>query len=795
MRLILILTALLASSLASAQSSRTELRSLSVPNVGRWDFNVYLPPGYDQSTERYPVVYLFRGAVDEWLDRTEDGSRNGRNIQIITDTLIALNKMGGVILVMPGFTAMTGAATEADYAFILNTLIPFIDEQYRTLPTRWHRGVDGFSLGGLHMVNLIWRNPERFASAGSYDGTLSLFNFNQMTAAGEQYFALLRPIQFLLHSVASGPSNLSTNRQFESLLKSYGISNTFDDLIFSSSSQHNWWYADEHMIRALPLHWSKFQNAPHNVSLRWNSVLGAKIAGPARLAWSVGATADSLKTILDYSMDDGLTWQTLSFRSSRDSTFDWNTLLVADGTRYRLRVQVFGDTSYGIVQSPQRFTVDNPANGAPDVVLLSPQKQEVASGTYAVRWYTEDPEGAPLRVSIYGSGDNGASWQVITADVANTGSYNWNSQLSANCDSYLLKLTSSDGSLTSAAISQPFVLRNTRQTIGNVKHITGAGDGRVVVNTVNPLQLTGHSYRIAIDDTGSTKKKYSVFDITKSSPVLQNIPIDGSGSEGPLFDGLRISIFDFSVPANNRDSTRWTKGSSTLSSQISTPTIFLGSDTVRCLAYPADYELRIADRIVDTASTFLGAPPTPLFFSVRNTTENRQVDVVVNELDGDGRISRFDEVYILEKDHRGQTALSWVVFFSGDDKAILPVPGDVFTLKTFKPLRATDVFEFSTMATGLADGKKLLPDRFELSQNYPNPFNPSTTISYQLPKDSRVVLKVFNQLGQEIATLVDRHQNAGTYRVQWGAQIPSGVYLYRLQAESFVDVKKMILLR
>jgi enterochelin esterase-like enzyme len=181
-------------SFAPAQSSRTELRTLSVPGSGTWDFNVYLPPGYDVSTERYPVVYLFRGAVDEWLDRTEDASRSGRNIQTITDTLIAQGTMGGVILVMPGFTAMTGPATEADYSFILNTLIPHVDQRYRTLPTRWHRGVDGFSLGGLHMVNLIWRNPERFASAGSYDGTLSLFNFNQMTTAGEKYFSRIRPI-------------------------------------------------------------------------------------------------------------------------------------------------------------------------------------------------------------------------------------------------------------------------------------------------------------------------------------------------------------------------------------------------------------------------------------------------------------------------------------------------------------------------------------------------------------------------------------------------------------------------
>ena len=794
--IIVLVVSLLVSSWAFAQSSRTELRSLSVPGVGAWDFNVYLPPGYDQSTERYPVVYLFRGAVDEWLDRTEDASRNGRNIQSITDTLIAQSKMGGIILVMPGFTAMTGAATEADYSFILNTLIPYVDQRYRTLPTRWHRGVDGFSLGGLHMVNLVWRNPERFASAGSYDGTLSLFNFNQMIAAGEPYFARLRPMQFLLHSVAVPPSNLTTNRQFESLLNSYGIHNTFDDLIFSTSSQHNWWYADEHMIRSLPLHWSKFQNPPHNVPVRWTSSPTAKIAGTVHLAWSIGATTDSIKSLLGYSRDNGASWQTLSPAPSRDSTFDWNTLLVQDGTRYLLRVQVFGDTSYGIAQSAQRLTVDNPGNGAPDISLLSPQKQEIVSGTYVVRWFAEDPEGAPLRNSISVSSDNGTSWQLIVSDLANTGSFNWNTRLFPNGSSFLLKLISTDGSLSSETISRPFEVRNIHEPLGNVRHTAGPGDGRVVVNTVDPLQLTGHSYRMTIDDTSSAKKRYNVFDLTKSVYALRNVPIEGSGSEGPLFDGLRISIFDYSEPLNNRDSTRWTRGTSTLSSQITIPTIYIGADTIKGIAYPSDYEFRVANRVVDTASTFLGAPATPLYYTVWNTTENRQVDVVVNEIDGDGRISRFDEIYVLEKDRRGQTTLSWVVFFSGDDNAKLPVAGDVFTLKTFKPLRSTDVFEFSTMVTSVADDEHVVPDRFELGQNYPNPFNPTTNFEFRIANRELVTLKVFDVLGREISTLVNEMRRAGVYKVHWDASLlPSGVYFYRLEAGAFVETKKMVLMK
>jgi len=84
-----------------------------------------------------------------------------------------------------------------------------------------------------------------------------------------------------------------------------------------------------------------------------------------------------------------------------------------------------------------------------------------------------------------------------------------------------------------------------------------------------------------------------------------------------------------------------------------------------------------------------------------------------------------------------------------------------------------------------------------LEQNYPNPFNPSTVINYQFPVASNVSLKVFDVLGNEIATLDDEEKPAGTYSVKFrtqNLQLSSGIYFYRLQAGSFTETKKMILL-
>jgi len=89
-----------------------------------------------------------------------------------------------------------------------------------------------------------------------------------------------------------------------------------------------------------------------------------------------------------------------------------------------------------------------------------------------------------------------------------------------------------------------------------------------------------------------------------------------------------------------------------------------------------------------------------------------------------------------------------------------------------------------------------IPKDFTLKQNYPNPFNPTTKIEYSIPSESFVELKVYDVLGNEVASLVNEQQQAGVYRADFNAsELSSGVYFYKLQTESFIDTKKMILLR
>ena len=99
--------------------------------------------------------------------------------------------------------------------------------------------------------------------------------------------------------------------------------------------------------------------------------------------------------------------------------------------------------------------------------------------------------------------------------------------------------------------------------------------------------------------------------------------------------------------------------------------------------------------------------------------------------------------------------------------------------------------------TSVNPDNNIIPKNYNIAQNFPNPFNPSTIINYQVPQNTFVSLKVYNSLGQEVATMVNGLVSAGTHEVQFNASnLSSGVYYYVIRAgENFVQSKKMMLLK
>lgn len=98
--------------------------------------------------------------------------------------------------------------------------------------------------------------------------------------------------------------------------------------------------------------------------------------------------------------------------------------------------------------------------------------------------------------------------------------------------------------------------------------------------------------------------------------------------------------------------------------------------------------------------------------------------------------------------------------------------------------------------TGDIEEVETIPTEFALYQNYPNPFNPGTLIKYHVPEKSFVSLKVYDLLGEELATLVNEEKSAGSYDVNFDAgQLSSGFYIYTIKAGNFTSTKKMILMK
>ena len=104
--------------------------------------------------------------------------------------------------------------------------------------------------------------------------------------------------------------------------------------------------------------------------------------------------------------------------------------------------------------------------------------------------------------------------------------------------------------------------------------------------------------------------------------------------------------------------------------------------------------------------------------------------------------------------------------------------------------------EFSIGVTSTDNSENVLPSEYSLDQNYPNPFNPITTINFSIPKEGMVTLNIYNAIGQEVVTLINEIKHVGNYNLQFNASsLPSGIYFYQLKANSYVETKKMVLLK
>jgi hypothetical protein len=156
---------------------------------------------------------------------------------------------------------------------------------------------------------------------------------------------------------------------------------------------------------------------------------------------------------------------------------------------------------------------------------------------------------------------------------------------------------------------------------------------------------------------------------------------------------------------------------------------------------------------------------------------------------------RCDSMFILDPT---RAVLPNRINMFGQDSVVLP---DIYDQNGSNP--AAPAFKFfifvygiNPLALAVKQATPQVPATFYLYQNYPDPFNPTTTIQFDLPKSSYVSLKIFNILGEEIATLVNERREPGRYSADFDAsRYPSGLYFYRIVAKDFTQTKKMLLIK
>jgi hypothetical protein len=174
----------------------------------------------------------------------------------------------------------------------------------------------------------------------------------------------------------------------------------------------------------------------------------------------------------------------------------------------------------------------------------------------------------------------------------------------------------------------------------------------------------------------------------------------------------------------------------------------------------------------------------------------QQVDTTISNFGGDMVVighTVFDDITLLyndkvvciDLDHKDN-------YMHGFMRALYYENGKIYSFHTDG---TTQTYTLLKTITEIVQEEHQLP-KFSLNQNYPNPFNPGTIIKYEIPERSLVTIKVFDVLGNEVATLVNEEKAIGNYEVEFDAtNLPSGIYFYQLQTPNFTQTRKMILLK
>jgi len=490
-------------------------------------------------------------------------------------------------------------------------------------------------------------------------------------------------------------------------------------------------------------------------------------------------------------------WSLIGKDESNNGYFYWTSNSVKDDIHNQLKIISVTDSAVFAVTSGF-FTTQNTVTTKPDLYIQSPLTGSKLAGDVDVKFWGGDADGDACLINFfYKTGVNSIPTLVVSGLKESELSFTWKTNNSAN---------SSTGELIGQIISKADTfyssikelnIYNKRSnpypdTVNYIVDRKGKGTGDISLHLIDPSLITGDDYLVVFDSAYFDRPTLycKLFNKTKGNTFIGDIFEVQNRAESFLFDGLRIVIDNDRGVKTDLLFAEWVVGNSNVLLSVShdfSPTGWRGE---------VDYEIRFSDQIVDTTDIKEGPYVIlPINFEVFNITSNYKPKVAMADPDKSGSFSVGDEIRILE--YEGTSIkTSWIINYQLSPNPIPPVAGDVFRIVAKKEFVKGDSITFTTSGLVGVRDMDARPSSYSLSQNYPNPFNPATKIQFSVPQNEIVKIKVYDFLGAEIATLVNREMNSGSYEVDFnGKTLASGIYFVRMEAGKFVETKKIVLLK
>jgi len=300
---------------------------------------------------------------------------------------------------------------------------------------------------------------------------------------------------------------------------------------------------------------------------------------------------------------------------------------------------------------------------------------------------------------------------------------------------------------------------------------------------------------------------YYYYPVVKSSHI-KNSPYDDENLDADIFDGVELVFDNDWTIALNRDSSSWQSSSANLCPyqySFGSLEFELDGQVFQNIPWPADYEIEFYDTVVDTSASFFGAFEFPVNFKIKNTTDNHYIDFAFNSINFNGLLSPRDELYLFEKDSKGEPMWVWYLYFDmpqGQADTVWQFrSGDKLELKVNKPFRSGDTLRFTTPVptVEVAQAKeqlvniRVVPNPYVVAHENEAPLPPGVSSGrgerridfINVPSDGKI--HIFTNSGEYLITLT----NSGTVFdgvITWNLKtkenldVAAGVYFYVLES-------------